>query len=1463
MTHKSMGITVLVVCCIAIGIAAFTGCSNNPVGDPTGTVPGTVGAAGNGLTGNANLRFEIAVRQDTDPSGPRATIKSAKATPAQVTCTVTSVNLRGAGQRTLRQEQTVSVSSSGTAVVTFQNLPELPTIGQVSITGGDVDGYTDFKGAVDLHAGANTMVVNPVGSRMINEVAAHIVSNCINSDDMIANAPANLAEVARQVATGIDRTASDTYIQALNRFAQVAVNSPTFYYLAMSVDQAQLVGQQSGVQKWSKTATDFFSSTELWGTTISELKVASVLRQGLDGFGYVTWKHNTLSPFGIVKVKTDTGARLAYCRNMGRCDQAFVLADGSVIVGGTNDDRRCPILFRWNGQGAASTESNSSGAATGLMWQRLFSELTANTAVPHPSVEFIAFDGNRTVTVQVRDPSLGLTRTYRIDTETGLGEPTVGGIRMLAYATPGDRKVDLTWNFVTGATSYNLYWANSPNVNKTNGTKIVCSSPLYAHTALTNGTPYYYVVTAVTQSGESADSPVVMATPRAASELPAAPSNVLASATNQRINVSWPAVAGATSYNIYWANATGVKRNTGNRLTNVTSPYQHLGLTNGVAYYYVVTAVNANGESLESAEVNATPFVPPSPPAAPTNVAAAASDSANVISWPAVPGSNTYNLYFATTSPVTVANGNLVRNVTSPFRHGGLTNGTTYYYVLTAVNAIGESAPSAMFSAAPTSAPQAPTAPTSVVAQGGNGQVAISWNPVAGANSYIVYWATSSGVSKLNGNKITGVSSPYTHTGLTVGSYFYVVTAANANGESIESAPASATVVTPPGAPGNVVAAAGNAQVTLTWSAVSGATSYNVYHSATSGVTRTNGAKIAGVTSPYTHTGLTNGATRFYAVTAQNANGESVESLQVSAQPAAPTNWVGTGTPKLVFIRSGDVWMMDTNGSNATQVTSIGGATFPRLSNGIIAFKKNNQLYRTDVTGTAPVAIPNLADVYQYDLSPDGTKVVFSPNAENSFVLYRINIDGTGLTMINDGRPASMHQVWTCWGRNGFIYFADGVYGAAFDAANHSLYRIAENAAAGAAVKMMSDYSQMPAEAGPNNLLFFRRNPTTTNLWCSSVDGTNARAVPNADAGFGVITADQDQEIAYYSLGTQIWKINADGTGKTLVYDGIDANANYVDYGKTGPAATPITIAWSGRAPMPTARAGGATAVLNGIIYTVGGYDGVPPNPGTGAKFEAYDVAGNSWTSKPNYPRSDGRYGMPMVAAGNGRLYVFGGTNIWGNYNVNTIDEFDPASNSWTLNKGVLPNNLGNMAATSYDGTIYLFGGGEYNGPIHRECYRFDHASGTLTAIASLPIGLLGAKAVTVGTKIYLIGGYDGSNWLKSVFVYDVPGNSWTRKADGAVAYVNVIGEYKGKIYVPFYYDIQSPGYRYDPAYEYDPVADSWRTVAKTGNCSDRLPPPGNAGPFGAIVGDSIFLIGGQTATPLETNAVDRGQLTN
>lgn len=184
---------------------------------------------------------------------------------------------------------------------------------------------------------------------------------------------------------------------------------------------------------------------------------------------------------------------------------------------------------------------------------------------------------------------------------------------------------------------------------------------------------------------------------------PSSPVGVMVSAGDTVNTLQWNSVTGATGYNIYWSTVSGTGKS-GTKLPGVASPYNHSSLTNGTTYYYVVTAVNAAGESAASAEVAGTPAAPS--PSAPSLMGVTPANQQNTISWNPVAGATSYNLYWSTTSGAG-ASATKIANVVSPYVHTGLTNGTTYYYSVTAVSAAGESGHSGELSATPLVPPYA------------------------------------------------------------------------------------------------------------------------------------------------------------------------------------------------------------------------------------------------------------------------------------------------------------------------------------------------------------------------------------------------------------------------------------------------------------------------------------------------------------------------------------------------------------------------------------------------------------------------------------------------------------------------------------------------------------------------------------------------------------------------------------
>lgn len=182
-----------------------------------------------------------------------------------------------------------------------------------------------------------------------------------------------------------------------------------------------------------------------------------------------------------------------------------------------------------------------------------------------------------------------------------------------------------------------------------------------------------------------------LATGTAAPAVPAAPTTLNATAVaGNTINLSW-APTTADYYNVKRAAQAGGPYYTVATLLNGTT-YADANLTAGSTYYYVVTAANEGGESIASPQANATALPPL--PGIPANLSAGAISASKIkLAWTVSSDAESYNVQRATTSGgpyTTIATG----LTATDFTDSGLAAGEAYYYVVTAVNAAGESSAS-------------------------------------------------------------------------------------------------------------------------------------------------------------------------------------------------------------------------------------------------------------------------------------------------------------------------------------------------------------------------------------------------------------------------------------------------------------------------------------------------------------------------------------------------------------------------------------------------------------------------------------------------------------------------------------------------------------------------------------------------------------------------------------------------
>ncbi|MEO8629388.1 MAG: hypothetical protein ABI612_14995 [Betaproteobacteria bacterium] len=284
-------------------------------------------------------------------------------------------------------------------------------------------------------------------------------------------------------------------------------------------------------------------------------------------------------------------------------------------------------------------------------------------------------------------------------------------------------------------------------------------------------------------------------------------------------------------------------------------------------------------------------------PSTPSNLSANAGNGRVDLNWGTVSGANDYYVFRSVGSNASYTF--LGTTAAGSYPDTSVSNGTTYFYIVTSHNDAGQSGRSNEVSATPNSGVTAPSAPTGLGANAGNGSVNVFWSGVSGASEYRLYRSDGSSCCFSNVATIQAPATQFNDGGRTNGTtYYYVVRAYSSAGESGSSNQASATPtsgITVPTAPIGLGASASDGRVELSWNAVGGATDYKVYRSNTSGCCYSYFVGGTGDTR-LSDTAVSNGTTYYYVVQARNSVGDSGYSGQTQATPTSVATAPNTPT---------------------------------------------------------------------------------------------------------------------------------------------------------------------------------------------------------------------------------------------------------------------------------------------------------------------------------------------------------------------------------------------------------------------------------------------------------------------------------------------------------------------------------------------------------------------------------------
>ena len=656
------------------------------------------------------------------------------------------------------------------------------------------------------------------------------------------------------------------------------------------------------------------------------------------------------------------------------------------------------------------------------------------------------------------------------------------------------------------------------------------------------------------------------------------PTGLTATGGSAQVSLSWTAGSGDVDYAVYRGTSSGGESTTA-VATGLTSPsYTNTGLTNGTTYYFTVKSYVGSTYTVASNEASSIPL------GSPGSLAETPSNNSVALTWTSnSSGASGYNIYRGLTSGGEGSTA-LGTSTSTSYTDSTAVNGTAYFYIVKATKSSSVGSASGEVSSEPLATV------SSLAASPRAESVQLSWTLGSGDTSVNIYRGTSSGHESATA-LATGVTSPYTDSGLTDGStYYYKVKSVNSTGTSaVYSSEVSAMPEPIPFAPTGVEAYQNIDGIWVQWDYADGPyITYNVYRSTTSGGEGATPFTNTGTNNDYYDTTLTPGVTYYYQITAVNASGESPKSLEVSAvaptPPPAPSGLVvGTVTDTTAAFTYGSVSSAtgyfvscslvsggeaDTylgNGSTTTSVLVYSLAPSTRYYAVVQAEGADETIsaFSNEVSFTTLISAPtNLTAAWE------GSSIVLNWTASYGATTYTIQrqfgsgsittLGTTSSTTYTDTSPGSEPP-----GTN-YTYYVDATSSTNHDPAPASV-SIQSPIAAPTGVTATGAYEaiNLSWSAPPGGLYYMVRVSSTSGGPYSEVAFTGSN--PFTDSGLA------DNTTYYYVIGS--WYENGTPDGAENDSSEVSATTAPSDPSSltaTASAARAITLSWSASAGAST-----------------------------------------------------------------------------------------------------------------------------------------------------------------------------------------------------------------------------------------------------------------------------------------------------